>query len=54
MENDSVPVIFLNANTWSKLPAKILEAANVTVDSLPHANDARNDVIRKVAANVGK
>lgn len=51
MENDSVPQIFMNSETWRKLPAEILKAADVDVNRLPRPTDPSRDVIGKVVAN---
>lgn len=55
MANDSVPVQFMNSDTWRVIPANILSALDVDIDRLPRStNNTNNDVIRKVAANVAR
>ncbi len=50
LENDQVPVIFTNSNTWRIIPAEILQAAGVDVERLP--KQTTHSAIRKVAENV--
>jgi hypothetical protein len=50
IENDQVPLLFMNSSTWQVIPAEVLQAADVNIDRSPRA--MREDVIRKVASNV--
>jgi len=55
MMNDQVPVLFMNSNTWRKIPAEILKVADVDIDRLPRESSSTtsaNDVVARVAANV--
>lgn len=53
IEQDSVPPIFMNSNTWNILPAEVLASADVDPARLPkQETPSRSSVIRKVAANV--
>ncbi len=54
IENDQVPALFMNSNTWKIIPVEVLKAADVDVDRLPRESSSpantSSDVVKRVAA----